>query len=87
MSDLRMMGTFKNHSCRPNCVALPVCINERNVFRHLVAIFSATRIAANEEISISYYGQKKPKYCLVSALSSWYGPDHLIMVLCDSRRD
>ena len=46
----------QNHSCEPNCQLLPVYINEPDLDKPLLVIFTKVDIPAGEEICFSYFG-------------------------------
>ncbi|KZP30046.1 SET domain-containing protein [Athelia psychrophila] len=46
----------QNHSCEPNCMILCCYINEGDIERPLLTIFSMVDIEPNEELSFSYSG-------------------------------
>ncbi|KAH9839555.1 uncharacterized protein C8Q71DRAFT_795758 [Rhodofomes roseus] len=45
-----------NHSCDPNCHINPVYINEANLDKPLLTIFTLKDVAPGEELCFSYYG-------------------------------
>ncbi|CCM00400.1 uncharacterized protein FIBRA_02430 [Fibroporia radiculosa] len=47
---------YLNHSCDPNCDIVPCYINEANLDKPLLTIFSLRDIAAGEELCFSYFG-------------------------------
>ena len=46
----------QNHSCDPNCILNPCYINEANIEKPLLAIFTRMDVAAGEELCFSYTG-------------------------------
>ncbi|EJD45311.1 SET domain-containing protein, partial [Auricularia subglabra TFB-10046 SS5] len=47
---------FLNHCCEPNCVVVSVHINEPNIYKPFLCIFTNKEIGANEELTLSYRG-------------------------------
>lgn len=47
---------FLNHSCDPNCEIVPCYINEANMEKPLLAIFTRRDVEPSEELSFSYIG-------------------------------
>ncbi|KAJ3522364.1 hypothetical protein NM688_g8883 [Phlebia brevispora] len=47
---------YLNHSCDPNCQLSPCYINEANIEKPLLAIFTRRDVAAGEELCFSYWG-------------------------------
>ncbi|CDO69199.1 hypothetical protein BN946_scf185042.g101 [Trametes cinnabarina] len=48
---------YLNHSCEPNCVINACYINEANLDKPLLAIFTCRDVEPYEELCFSYYGQ------------------------------
>ncbi len=48
---------FQNHSCNPNCRLYPCYINEGDIQKPLLAVFSIRDIEPNEEICFNYQGK------------------------------
>ena len=49
----------QNHSCKPNCEITPVYINDTTLNKPLLTIFAFQDIDAGEEITVSYFGDRK----------------------------
>ncbi|OCH88882.1 SET domain-containing protein [Obba rivulosa] len=47
---------YLNHSCDPNCFLNPCYINESNIDKPLLAIFTLRDVEPGEELCFSYYG-------------------------------
>ncbi|KAI0342079.1 SET domain-containing protein [Trametopsis cervina] len=45
-----------NHSCEPNCFIVPVYINEPDLEKPLLAIFTNRDVPAHQELCFSYFG-------------------------------
>ncbi|CAL1706969.1 unnamed protein product [Somion occarium] len=48
---------YLNHSCDPNCVINPCYINEANIEKPLLTIFTCRDVAKGEELCFSYFGE------------------------------
>ena len=65
---------LQNHSCDPNCSIVPCYINEANVEKPLLTIWTVRDVANDEEICFSYFGEPdeddfKPMVSCVSKIS------------------
>jgi len=61
---------FLNHSCDPNCTINPVIINDPDINRPMLAIFTFRDVEPYEELCFSYFGpQDEPQSmeCLSSS--------------------
>lgn len=47
---------FQNHSCDPNCNIVACYINDQDVEKPLLAIFTNREVKPGEELCFSYYG-------------------------------
>ncbi|EMD37434.1 hypothetical protein CERSUDRAFT_49786, partial [Gelatoporia subvermispora B] len=47
---------YLNHSCDPNCILNPCYINDANIDKPLLAIFTLRDVEPREELCFSYYG-------------------------------
>lgn len=59
----------QNHSCDPNCVIVAVYINEANIDKPLLTIWSCKDVTAGEELCFSYVGDPDDLPKLVSYVS------------------
>ncbi|EKM54377.1 uncharacterized protein PHACADRAFT_98180 [Phanerochaete carnosa HHB-10118-sp] len=57
---------FLNHSCDPNCIIVPAYINEANIDKPLLTIWTNKSVAAGEELCFSYVGDPEDLPPLVS---------------------
>lgn len=48
---------LQNHSCDPNCVIVAAYINEANLDKPLLTIFTQKDVEADEELCFSYFGE------------------------------
>ncbi|PCH43681.1 SET domain-containing protein, partial [Wolfiporia cocos MD-104 SS10] len=48
---------YLNHSCDPNCKIVPCYINEANVDKPLLTIFTCQDVHPGEELCFSYFGE------------------------------
>ncbi|KAI0779687.1 SET domain-containing protein [Fomes fomentarius] len=48
---------YLNHSCDPNCVIVAAYINEANLDKPLLTIFTQRDVEADEELCFSYFGE------------------------------
>ena len=48
---------FQNHSCNPNCRLYPCYINESDIQKPLLVVFSIRDIEPDEEICFNYQGR------------------------------
>lgn len=46
----------QNHSCDPNCIVVPCYINESNMEKPLLTVFTIRDVRPGEEICLSYSG-------------------------------
>ncbi|KAK0432683.1 hypothetical protein EV421DRAFT_1742192 [Armillaria borealis] len=47
---------YQNHSCEPNCRVVACYVNEGNLAKALIAIFTEREIHPGEELTLSYFG-------------------------------
>lgn len=52
------LAYFQNHSCNPNCFINPCYINEANLDKPLLAVFTQRDVLPGEELCFSYYGNE-----------------------------
>ncbi|KIP04851.1 hypothetical protein PHLGIDRAFT_75200 [Phlebiopsis gigantea 11061_1 CR5-6] len=48
---------YLNHSCDPNCGIVPCYINEANIEKGLLTIWTVRDVVEGEELCFSYFGQ------------------------------
>ena len=69
----------QNHSCDPNCVINACYINEANMDKPLLTIFTCREVEAYEELCFSYFGQPDDE---VSEDHLPKKPDDAVYVTC-----
>ncbi|KAI0085131.1 hypothetical protein BDY19DRAFT_1076687 [Irpex rosettiformis] len=47
---------YLNHSCEPNCLLVPVYINEPDLEKPMLAIFTSKDVYVHQELCFSYFG-------------------------------
>lgn len=81
---------YLNHSCSPNCALAACYINEANLHKPLLAIFTCTDVSAGEELTFSYCGEVTEKTVAETAekvkagkVSDVHTPCHCGAALCN----
>ncbi|PBK71342.1 SET domain-containing protein [Armillaria solidipes] len=81
---------YLNHSCSPNCTLAACYINEANLHKPLLAIFTCTDVLAGEELTFSYCGAVTEKTIADTAkkvkagkVSDVHTPCHCGAALCN----
>ena len=55
--DHQCVPNLQNHSCDPNCAIVAAYINESNIEKPLLAIFTIREVEPFQELCFSYYGR------------------------------
>ncbi|EPQ57399.1 SET domain-containing protein, partial [Gloeophyllum trabeum ATCC 11539] len=67
---------FLNHSCDPNCSLVPCYINEGNIEKPLLTVFTRRDVEAYEELCFSYTGPPDEDEVLQEEATGPSMPDH-----------